>query len=146
MAEVITIKITGDATADGITNSVASVDIPQDGDLVGVYGELTVETNMGTSADFCRAELSFLSTNQFGANDARGSILELNTVHSAITSGSSHNDARQYMWLGQDGLRIVAGERLHIHSENDTGLDSKITFILYLRVRSAPTRRSTRRR
>lgn len=143
MAEVTVIRVFSSGT--GATDSAANVDMPEDGDIVGVHGLLTGK-GMDADGDQAMSELSFLSTSQYTTNDARGSIMKMRLQNSVATVASiTQNALSEYMNLGPDGLPINAGERLHLHRSADTGVTADATFDIYFRVRKS-IRRSRRRR
>lgn len=141
-----------------VTNSHAAIDIPEDGVLEAVSALIhaTVagaETPaVGTEiAYILSAELSFLSTNQFNINDARGSIAEVHVSYhvsadgTAGGPGSSKMSESSFLTLGK-GLTVNAGERIHAHcSSNSATLTGRFVFVLYLSTKGGG-RRSGRRR
>ena len=70
------IKIHGIGTINSFTSGVASIDIPEDGEILSVMGHVS-GLGMDALGDQAIAELSFLSTHQIEVNDARGSILDI---------------------------------------------------------------------
>ena len=140
--EVTVIRVfdTNNTSAD----SVVSVDIPEDGDIVGVHGSLAA-SGMDADADGAQVELSFLSTNQLSTNDARGSIMALDVRNTAATVAAITMDSLStYIWLA-DGIPVNAGERIHLHRIVSTGVTARARFDIYFRTKKV-TRRTRRRR
>lgn len=97
--------------AAAATDAVASVDIQFNGEIVGwaLYGL----GSFNAADDRFGVELSFLSSNCYQSNDARGVIAYGHTKMGLLTSGGvpcSFN-------LTMSGLAIpvVAGERIYLH-------------------------------
>jgi len=138
------IKISGTGDVNATTNDVASIDIPEDSLIVGVYGLIT-GAGMATE-DLAQAEISFLSTNQIGVNDARGSIMEVSVMTNTVTtSGQAQASSELFMSL-PDGIPAAAGERVHLHTFGSAGVTPSATFTLYLVTTPGTGRRATRRR
>ena len=143
MAEVIVIHMSTATLGD----AGATIDIPQDGQIVGVNMNIA-PLDLDTSGDSFRAELSFIATAQFTTNDARGIIASMEAVGLVEgTPGSAVNAAMQnHVNLQPDGIAVSGGERLFINSTVSTGVTGRITLDIYLRVgRRASPRRSRRR-
>ena len=141
---VTPIKIYGKGTISAFTNSVAAIDIPEDGEILAVVGFITA-SGLDTIADQAIAELSFLSSNQIEINDARGSILEVAIRHGGdATGGGLASENVSVVFTPGSGIPVTAGERVHLHTFADTGVTPKGTFLMYLS--SGPARRSKRRR
>lgn len=135
------IVFTTAATAD----DVAAVDVPQDGHIENIYLN-TRGGGMDALNDDYNVELSFASSNTFGNNDARISILQLSEVQQFLTSGGGANGLT--VWLNAIDIPVFAGERLHVHVNMGGGTTAvRGEIYLYYRTRgSAPPRRSARRR
>jgi len=142
MAEITVIRVHSSGTTT--SDSVASVDIPEDGDIVGVHGNIAA-SGLDADADGCQVELSFLSTNQLGTNDARGSIMSMDVRNTAATVASiAQNSLSTYVSF-QDGIPANAGERIHMHRIVSTGVNARARFDIYFRTTKV-TRRTRRRR
>lgn len=141
MAKAIqAIKMIGVAAGD----AAAAIDVREDSDIVAIAGTMTA-LDLDTEADFCRAELSFLSTNQMSTNDARGSLLQLElqgTVETLV--GVMVPQTAIAVDLG-DGIPVNAGERVYIHISTSTGVTPRAIFMLYM-AQKAVTRRRGRLR
>lgn len=141
MADV-TYKMFGTQSGGATGNSVASVDIQDDGMIEGVYLAV-VGLSGDVLGDVSRAEISFGSTNAFDQNDARISILEVYLRQSFLTSGGGPMHGWVYVPVE---LKVNAGERIHMHMEASAGNDSEAVAYLYCSGRSASSRRARRRR
>lgn len=141
MAEVFTIKLAAIAAGD----SAASADIPQDADIVGVSGYVGA-TGADADGDFVRAELSFLSTNQLLTNDARASIFQVEVMITSATVASIAKASEQQTIAIPDGIPVAAGERIHLHVTDAAGVSPVVVFMVYLKSRTAPRRRTRRTR
>lgn len=116
------------AGSGGTENSLASLDVQFDGDIVGMFG--TMMADLDADAELIQAELSFMSSNTVGSNDARGSLLLLQGRMSLTTSGVALLAVND----GISGLAIpvAAGERLHLHVVSTAGVSSAVTFYVYV--------------
>lgn len=122
------------------TDAAAQLDIPEDGDIVAIHGEM-VASDLDTDADRIEAELSFLSTSQFTTNDARGSIAALRLMGTVETLvGVATPRAALDIALG-DGIPVAAGERLYIHVSASAGVNPRISFHVYIAHRAVTRRR-----
>ena len=141
---VTPIKIFGTGTTNQFTSDVSSIDIPEDGEILGIMGHISAN-GMNLADDKVYAELSFLSTHQIESNDARGSILEVMVQFGMLSSGAG--PASQMITLSfipGSGIPVNAGERIHLHTFASNGPVPKGTFMIYLS--SGGARRSSRRR
>lgn len=142
MSDII-YKLEGTGTGGATSNDVVSVDIQNDGLIEGVWVQVTA-TGMDALNDNCRAEVSFLSTNTFGTNDTRGSILIVSAFQSFLTSGGGLSGGQGFVTFAK-GIPVVAGERIHCHTTGSTGVTPTVTAFLYVRTTSN-ARSSGRRR
>ena len=101
--------------AAGSGDSAANVDVPADGEIIGLTLEIATTAN-DAAGDGLRMEVSFGSTNQFTTNDARnvlGSIMLL--ADDIQTAENNIAVARMAVMLGSPGMPVAAGERIHMH-------------------------------
>jgi len=111
------------------TDSLANLDIQFDGIIVGWFA-----TCNGLSADALndgfKCEVSFLSSNTFTSNDARGTIMQVQGGQAFLTQGG----AGVFINRGMSGLSIpvTAGERIHMHVNISGGINCDFTVILYV--------------
>lgn len=144
MAEIMPMQLTGSGTANATSNAVAAIDIPQDGDIVGFDGVLEAPSMADDTR--IRCSLSFLSTNQFDSNDARGTIAEWRSMVAVVTSGGGNVTSQKWINLQPDGISVSGGERLYVHTDSSAAnATPRFNIVIYLRVKST-TRRSRRRR
>ena len=125
----------------GTENDVASVDIPEDGRISEVH--ITSRATLDADAEFSDVELSFISTGQFGTNDARGVIATVGQQMGLLTSGAGIT-AINHVIPFQD-LRVSGGERLHMHMQASAGVTTTCVIQIHFDGGRAP-RRSARRR
>ncbi len=152
------IRISGTIPADATTNDIASIDIPEDGFisciggvLVGKYEPTVGSVNFNKSIEIA-GELSFMSTNQIGVNDSRGTISGL-AVSASLVFGLATEDGGGMAKLSEqdslclsEGIVVNAGERLHLHGiSNLPLLTATLTFLLYIKT-TGGGRRSIKRR
>ena len=141
---VTPIKIFGEGTISVFSSDVASIDIPEDGEILSILGFVSGK-GMDADGDQAYAELSFLSTHQIESNDARGSILEVATRMSLGAAGvAKSNESVVISFTPGSGIPLNAGERIHLHTFGSTGVTPKATFMLYLSTGGA--RRARKRR
>jgi len=138
-------KLDGSGTA-GLDphNAVVSADIQADGFIEGVLGILD-GFGMDALSDNAAAELSFMSTNTFGTNDTRGSIMMVRCRQNFLTSGGGANANNVFVAFGQKGIKVNAGERIYVHTQAAAGVTPKFVFYVYVR-ESGSARSSERRR
>lgn len=121
-------------------DNAASIDVPQDGRLVGVDWTMTVAAS---GADFSvLGEISFASTSQFSSNDARASITTCAVNSDLTTSGAAVGMANKYVMLPE--IPVSTGERIYLHTSG-TAIVVGTRAHLYFDFEE-PTRRRTRMR
>lgn len=127
-------KFFGQGTG-GAQDSVATIDIQFDGDIVGMSLENRSTSGMA-STDFISAELSFLSVNTFTSHDARGSLIETSfTLHDAGTGATAKVGRNQ---LSGIAVPVNAGERVHLHLNASAGEAQNCVGYVYV-ADNAPT-------
>lgn len=151
------IKISGTVLANATTNDIAAIDIPEDGEimcigalLIGIPARVGVaSTNLSIRI---AAELSFLSTNQIGVNDARGTIAGIGAswAHSFAeateTGGSGAKCSEMADICLPEGITVNAGERIHLHGSSSEALvTATATFLLYMKTKGGGRRDRHRR-
>ena len=152
------IKVSGAIAAnDTDQNDIAAIDIPEDGEILAVGGILIGDYDPGpaASANFTIAliaELSFLSTNQFGANDARGTIAGIGCTcilhwsEAAETGGAGGKLSEFGNITFPEGITVNAGERIHLHGSSSlTDATAVASFLLYLKTKGGARRARSRR-
>lgn len=150
------VKVSGAIVANTSTDDIASVDMQEDGEIVCVGGAIRGEyLNTAIAMDLGHnptliGELSFLSTNQIGSNDARGSIAGLVMssylfFQDTTGGGGCPLSVMESICL-EGGISVNAGERIHLHGlSNMADLTGIATFLLYIKTRGG-ARRATKRR
>jgi len=132
-------KIYGSGTG-GAQDSIASLDIQFDGEIVACYGNMISDAD--ADDDTSSAEVSFLSTSSFAVNDARGSIMMIRNKVSLLTSGVYPNQTN--VSVGGILIPISRGERIHLHINGTGSTVVTAHFYLYVNDRSDPRLRRRR--
>ncbi len=101
------------ATATASTDDISAIDVPEDGDLMGVVMHIR-NPSMG-AGNHSTAELSFLSSSQFTTNDARGLIAGVTVSLSALNTNGLAMSSNSQAYIFHKGLNVNAGERIHMH-------------------------------
>ncbi len=124
-----------------------SIDIQADGVLE--YASVGVSISAGTgdaAGDFVRAEVSFLSSEQFNSHDVRGSICMATAVIGAVsTNGAFGLVSNPFCIVNGLSLRVNAGERIFIHVQSDEAAVSG-AGVAYLHVRDGQGSLASQRR
>ena len=129
------------SSSGGTENALASIDIPEDGRLIGA--EWAVNADLDADGENIYSELSFIATNQDSTNDARGVISSVAARISLTTSGVAMTSINRYTPLDLD---VAGGERLYLHVLATAGVTAGIRCNVHLETRRAAPRRSQRRR
>jgi hypothetical protein len=128
------------ANASG--DSVASLDVQLDGEIMALHMSAQA-IGVNAADEGVTAELSFLSTNTFNANDVRGSLMIVSVVSGMLTSGMGKMaDNSQISSLE---IPLNAGERIHLHVL-DIGTLTGRSCQAYLYVRDKGVSRTPGRR
>ncbi len=129
------------AITGGTQDSIAMIDIPQDGFLIGIDWDLNVDLD---AAEVCACELSFIATNQLTTNDVRGRISSVSS-RAVVLTAVGVNSVGIQKWIGSFDLSVSGGERLFLHTAATAGVVGEVRCNLYLD-QPGSTRRSARRR
>lgn len=134
------------ATASG--DNVASVDIPEDGFIVGIDWDMhsTGDATGYADSDHIAAQLSFIATNQFLTNDARGVISNCSIATGTLTTSGIGSPFQSKMVAFPEPLDVAGGERVHLHIQEGGVATATVNVMIHLKVRGASPRRSRRRR
>lgn len=117
MSDVI-YKLYG-SVSGALGNSIASLDIQNDGFIEGVLMNLW-GTGMDALNDIVQLEVSFGSQQSFTQNDIRASIAHIVLIQQFLTSGGGAQANTAFMSF-QKGIPISAGERIHMHGNASAG-------------------------
>lgn len=117
-------------TATSATDAVASLDVQFDGHIIA--WSLSVNGSGVNAADEAVAcEVSFLSTNMFNSNDARGVIASTQFRYGFTTSGAAN--ASENTTLSGLTIPVVAGERIYLHIPDcSSTVTARCRAILYV--------------
>lgn len=129
--------------AAGTTNSLAQLDIVEDGKIKAVSWTLR-PTGMDALDDELAAEISFASTNTISNNDVRQSISEVGVTQQFLTSGGGVAGGN-YAISGLN-INVIAGERIHLHTIADTGMAGGVSCYMYVEDGSGGRTRNRRLR
>lgn len=141
MADVI-IKMNGSVTG-ATTNDIATIDVQNTGFIEAILAS-TIVAGADADGDSAQAELTFASSNSFGVNDVRSSIMMVKSSQNLLTSGGGNMG--QNLWVAPPGgIPVVAGERIHLHGSASTGVSLTVDLFLYL-ISTTRGRIPTRRR
>lgn len=125
----------------GQQDSLAQIDIPQDGVLRGIDWDGACALD---AAEVCGIELSFIGTNTLAVNDSRGRISSV-TVQAGQSSAVGLVSATMQKWVGPFELMLFGGERLFLHAVSTTGVLGTGRCNLFFDGGSQVARRSSRR-
>lgn len=129
------------AGTGGTEDGAASIDIPEDGTIVGV--KWAVSADLDADQEEVAAELSFIQSGQLTTNDSRG-IIDLVRIRMALTtSGVSTVSINQFTPMD---LSVAGGERLYLNLLATASTVSSVNAMIHLLTRGAAPRRSRRRR
>ena len=130
------------AGTGGEQPGIAQVDIPQDGFILGIDWDAFALLN--ATAEFFKAELSFITASLFQTNDVRGRISSISAAINITTSGGTHSAIQKYVDIKE--LTVAGGERLFMHLSASGGVASDTRCNIHFEMRGGSTRRSARRR
>lgn len=119
-----TIKMYGGGSG-GSQDAIASIDVPQNGRLLGVYW--SVDHDMDADGEFLRCQVSFGSASTFTTNDSRQVISECRAQAALTTSGVYNNALNSYH---EKDTPVSAGERIYLHLSASSGLVSAVSAFL----------------
>lgn len=126
----------------GVQDSLAQVDVPSDGFIIGI--DWDVRANLDADNEAISAELSFIATNQLTTNDVRGRLSSISQNIAFTTSGNS--DCSMQKYVGPIDIPVAGGERLYIHVESTVGVTGQARCNVHLDTTRPAVRRSARRR
>lgn len=129
------------AITGGTQDSIAQIDIPQDG-LIRAC-DWDVHGDLDSDGESIQAELSFIATNQLTQSEVRGRISSVSTFISFTTSGISVISLQKF--VGPFELVVSGGERMFVHVLTTAGVTGVMRVNLHFDGGAAVTRRSARR-
>jgi len=130
------------AGTGGTQNAIGSLDIPEDGNILGVQWAAYITAD--ADQESMQAEVSFIATNLININDARGMISSIKTGAMVITTGISFSNIN--LWAPLNDLNVSGGERIYLHIISTAGVGSFVIAMVHLETRRPTARRSRRRR
>jgi len=101
------------ATAGGTQSSLAMIDVPQSGNIIGV--EWSNWGALDTTADYMEAQLSFGSTFT-SSNDSRQIISHSNMGQMTALTAVGASMGQDHVFVPLPSIPVNAGERLFLHS------------------------------
>jgi len=141
MSDITVIQMFATLTA-AVTDSIANIDIPTNGRLIGVDWSMQV-IGLSAEGDVANLELAFIATNQRTTNDARGTVSAVKAAANEATPGGIGAVAK-YVDL-RPGVKVSAGERLYLHGQASTGVTINGIILVQFDFGS-PRRAAVRRR
>ena len=138
--ELISMRGTG---AGGAENGVANVDVPEDGQIVGI--QWAMNANLNAIGEFALVEISFIQTLQEATNDSRGIITIIRSELEVVTSGGGNVAVNLFVPFGGGGLDVQGGERLFMNMSASAGVVTNANAVIHLNTRRGAPRRSRRR-
>jgi len=130
------------AGTGGEQNAAASIDIPQDGFILGI--DWDAYAILDASDESVSWELSFIATQQLFTNDVRGRISSISVMNEFLTSGQNTVSIQKYVDVKE--ITVSGGERMYIHVFGVAGVISSMRCNLHFEMTGGSTRRSARRR
>lgn len=118
MAKNTTIQMFDDGATIG--DSVATIDIPDDGEINAIYLSIRGLT-LDLEGDRAEAQLSFGSTSSFATNDGRTVLAHVDVAASGAGAITNVSARSKTMMTFPDGIQVFAGERIHMHTRIDGG-------------------------
>lgn len=131
------------AGSGGTEESIASLDIPEDGVITGI--KWAADADLDADDDTFAAEVSFLAGNTLNSNDARGMIDSIRHNNQLVSSGMSGSAINQFTTFSP-GLRVAGGERVYLHITTTASTISRVLCIIHLDTDRGTTPRRSRRR
>jgi prefoldin subunit 5 len=119
----------------GVQNSVASFDVQLDGHIVAMH--MSQMGDLDADLDYIAAEISFLSSNTFAVNDARGSLM----ITQAQVSGAAFGVQAVNDTVSGVRVPVSAGERIHLHLDATSGTTQTLQAHIYVEDGADPTQR-----
>jgi len=102
--------------ASAATAAVASIDIPADGVIRAITMGVSIYDATPVTGEGASAQLSFLSSPQYAANDVRGTLCDVRNqpahVAAAITLS---NGGTPFCVMTPIAVHVAAGERVYLH-------------------------------
>jgi len=98
----------------GAQNAIASIDVPANGDLVGV--DWDVNSDMDTDLDITTFELSFGSTSSITTNDTRSRISTCATGAVSILTAVGASVGKGTKYVALPDIPVGMGERIYLHA------------------------------
>lgn len=141
---LMTTQLYAQVTAGATTDDVAAFDVPEKGKIWAVEWNFHHTAGMATE-DHIVGQLSFLSTNQFSSNDARGVISNGGIGVCTVTTSGLAGYPLGNLHSFPVGLEVTAGERIHLHTLVSAGVTGFIRCVVHLDV-GRTSRRSRRTR
>ena len=118
--------------------AAASIDIPDDGLLLGI--DLEVEGELNADQEEAIASVEFGATVARETNDARTVLAVAHAKIGLLTSGGGSNIGRTHITYGE-GIKVFGGERLYLHTAADAGVLKNARALLVFNFASFVARR-----
>lgn len=125
----------------GTEDQVGQLDIQFAGTITAIHG--TLAGDLDADGNVLRAEASFISSNSFGSNDARGSVFEMTMMGVNAGAGGFVNFTES-SGVGPVDIPVIAGERMWLHIEGPTSTVSHAAIYIYVQDGASPDVRRRR--
>jgi len=129
------------ANFTGSADAAATLDIPEDGTIKGIY--ITGSALLDASNEAATFEVSFIATNQIVSNDSRATLAILRLRSGLLTSGAVLGASAAHIPMD---VEVAGGERMYVHAVLAGTANADCNAIIFLETRRPITRRSRRRR
>ncbi len=114
------------------TYEAAQIDLPADGTLYALHLMVSVSDATPASSEQVFAELSFISTPQYAANDSRGSLAQCNIkTYFADAARLAISGNSEFSMTGLN-VRLNAGERIYLHCTPEGSIAANAIAYLYI--------------
>jgi len=130
------------AITGGTQDSLAMIDIPQEGFIIGIDWDLN--TQLDADGEVVTVELSFIASNQITTNDVRGRLSSISAQSNVLSLVGQDTQSFQ-KWLSGFDIAVAGGERMFLHAVSSAGLVGSVRCNMFVDL-GTTTRRSARRR
>ena len=116
--------------SSGTSLTSASIDIPADGVITALTVGMQIEDASPVITEGATAELSFLSSQTFATNDARGSLCQVARATAFADAARLVIEGSGFCVLTPIRVPVNAGERIYLHVQADGSVVA--TAVAYL--------------
>ena len=116
--------------SSGTALTSASIDVPADGIITAITLGLQIEDASPVITEGSVAEVSFLSSQTFATNDARGSLCAVGRATAFADAARLVIEGSGFCVLTPIHVPVNAGERIYLHIQSDGSVVA--TAVAYL--------------